>query len=78
MHHGAHGSPEPRMVRDRQGELKLPAPCSVSSFPIPQSAIGAPHSTYRSVTSTLNPIRESLCAVIKAASLVSNWPTLTR
>jgi len=33
---------------------------------------------YRLVTRTLNPIRESFSAVIKADSLVSNCPTLTR
>jgi len=33
---------------------------------------------YRLVTKTLNPIWESFSAVIKADSLVSNCPTLTR
>ena len=42
-----------------------------------------PHSAnpkfhYRLVTNTLKPIWESFSAVLRADSLVSNWPTLTR
>lgn len=36
------------------------------------------HCIYRLVTMTLNPIWASFSAITNAASLVSNWPTLTR
>ncbi len=44
-----------------------------STFRNPNSAMG-----HLLVTKTSKPIWESFSAMAKAASLVSNWPTLTR